>query len=106
MSPKDYTAMSEAERDAAALAEMQADLEGGAKLPTIALRNVSFVDVRALRKMLGMTQEAFAQAFGFSVSAVRNWEQSRRLPDRSTRILLNVIAEEPERVQRIAREAF
>jgi putative transcriptional regulator len=106
MSPKDYTAMSEAERDAAALAEMQADLAGGPKLPTIALRNVSFVDVRALRKTLGMTQEAFASAFGFSVSAVRNWEQARRLPDRSTRILLNVIAEEPERVQRIAREAL
>lgn len=106
MTQKAYAKMSEAERDAAALAEVAADRDGTAALPTIALRNVPFVDVRALRKMLGMTQEAFATAFGFSVSAVRNWEQSRRLPDRSTRILLNVIAEEPERVKRIAREAL
>ncbi len=101
-----YDKMTEAERDAAALAEMQADLSGRKAIPVVAVRGVPFVDVRALRKALGMTQKAFSERFGFSLAAVRNWEQHRRLPDRAARVLLSVIADEPERVERIAREAF
>jgi putative transcriptional regulator len=36
--------------------------------------------IRALRHSLGMSQEAFAQHLGVSVSSVRDWEQKRRRP--------------------------
>ena len=38
------------------------------------------VDVKAVRKRAGLTQEAFAARYGFSVSAVRDWEQSAANP--------------------------
>ncbi|MEZ5716006.1 MAG: transcriptional regulator [Paracoccaceae bacterium] len=106
MSVKTYLNMSERDRDAAALAEVQADLDGTRALPVVVVRGVPFVDVRVLRNELGMTQQVFSETFGFALSAVRNWEQHRRLPDRAARILLSVIAAEPERVEQIAREAF
>ena len=58
------------------------------------------VDVRATRKALGLSQEAFAARFGFTVHAVREWEQGRRQPERSARVLLKVIQKEPEAVRR------
>ena len=36
--------------------------------------------IRDLRRSLDMTQEAFAQHLGVSVSSVRDWEQDRRRP--------------------------
>ena len=56
----------------------------------------SEVDVRAFRACLNLSQEASAQQFGFNPSAVREWEQKRRHPDRSARIVLRVIAHKPE----------
>jgi len=58
------------------------------------------VNVKAIRAKLGLSQAAFAAAFGFSAGAVRDWEQKRRQPEASARVLLTVIAREPEAVQR------
>ncbi len=58
------------------------------------------VDVRAIRTGLGLSQPEFALRFGFSVAAVRDWEQHRRQPDPAARVLLTVIAAEPEAVDR------
>jgi putative transcriptional regulator len=58
------------------------------------------IDVRQIRGKIGLTQQAFAQHFGFALSAVRDWEQGRRRPDRSARILLKVIEHEPDAVER------
>ncbi|MBF0177706.1 MAG: helix-turn-helix domain-containing protein [Magnetococcales bacterium] len=58
------------------------------------------VDVRGIRERLGLTQLAFAKHFGFAVSALRDWEQGRRRPERAARILLKVIEYEPEAVER------
>jgi putative transcriptional regulator len=38
--------------------------------------------------------------FGFAIDAVQDWEQHRRMPDRTARILLTVIAREPAAVTR------
>lgn len=57
------------------------------------------VDVRALRVRLGMSQSMFAGRFGFDITAVREWEQRRRRPDRSARVLLTVINHSPELVE-------
>jgi putative transcriptional regulator len=57
-------------------------------------------DVRALRTRLGLSQEAFANRFGFSVDAVRQYESHRRTPTGPARTLLRVIAREPDAVTR------
>jgi putative transcriptional regulator len=56
------------------------------------------VDVRALRRRLGMSQERFARNFHLSVGTVRDWEQGRSLPDRPARVLLKLIERNPEAV--------
>jgi putative transcriptional regulator len=61
------------------------------------------VDVAQLRDSLGLSQTEFAEAFGVSVGTIRNWEQGRRSPRGPARVLLNVIAKEPEAVMRVLR---
>ncbi len=58
------------------------------------------VDVKAIRRRLGLTQDEFAARFGFALSALRNWEQGRRQPDVAARAFLRVIEREPQAVQR------
>ncbi len=55
-------------------------------------------DIRAIRARLKLSQPAFARRFGFTVAAVREWEQGRRQPEAATRMLLLVIAHNPEAV--------
>jgi putative transcriptional regulator len=56
------------------------------------------VDVRALRRRLGMSQERFASCFHLSVGTVRDWEQGRTVPDGPARVLLKLIEHNPETV--------
>jgi len=63
------------------------------------------VDVRAIRGALKLTRDEFAARFGFAKSAVKDWEQGRRQPERSARILLKVIENEPKAVERALRVA-
>ena len=58
------------------------------------------IDVKKIRTRLGLSQESFAATYGFAVSAVRDWEQGRRQPERSARILLKIVEKEPEAVSR------
>lgn len=58
------------------------------------------VDVRAVRKRLGLSQAEFALRFGFAPGSVRNWEQGHRQPQGPARVLLRVIEREPAAVQR------
>ncbi|MCC7165984.1 MAG: helix-turn-helix domain-containing protein [Rhodospirillales bacterium] len=59
---------------------------------------VPTVAVRAARHKLGMTQRDFARNFGVSLDTVRNWEQGRRSPEGPARVLLAVIANDPQAV--------
>ncbi|MBM3648453.1 MAG: helix-turn-helix domain-containing protein [Alphaproteobacteria bacterium] len=60
-------------------------------------------DVAALRRRLKLSQAEFANRFGFSVATVRNWEQGRVMADGPARVLLAVIASEPQAVIRALR---
>lgn len=62
------------------------------------------VDVQAARQRLGMTQSAFADAFGVSLPTLRKWEQRVRRPEGPARVLLRVIEREPEAVRRALAE--
>ena len=42
---------------------------------------VPTIDVRAMRRRLGLSQAAFATKFGFQPATLRNWEQGRTRPD-------------------------
>ncbi len=58
------------------------------------------VDVKRIREARGLSQAGFAAAYGFTIDSIRNWEQGRRRPDVAARVLLTVIAREPEAVER------
>ena len=49
-----------------------------------------------IRKSLNLSQEQFAALLGISVATLRNWEQGRRKPEGSARILLGVAEKHPE----------
>ena len=66
---------------------------------------VPTVDVRAVRRRLGLSQAAFAAKFGFQPAALRNWEQGRTRPDGPARVLLAVIARHPNAVEDALRRA-
>jgi putative transcriptional regulator len=55
-------------------------------------------DVRAIRERYGLSQPKFAALMGISVATLRNWEQERRKPEGSARVLLRVVARHPEAV--------
>jgi putative transcriptional regulator len=57
------------------------------------------VNVKAIRIKLKLTQAAFADRFGFTVGAVRDWEQGRRQPEASARILLKIIEKRPDVIE-------
>jgi putative transcriptional regulator len=54
------------------------------------------VNVKAIREQTGLSQAAFANRFGFSVCALRNWEQGKRQPDPAVRAYLKVIEKAPD----------
>ncbi|MGH6877799.1 MAG: helix-turn-helix domain-containing protein [Rhizomicrobium sp.] len=56
--------------------------------------------VRTLRRRLGLTQREFADRYGFSVETIRNYEQGHRRPTGPARVLLQVIANEPDAITR------
>ena len=58
------------------------------------------INVRAMRRKLGMTQKSFAVRYGLTLARVRDWEQGRSAPDGAVRAYLKVIEKEPEAVER------
>ena len=58
------------------------------------------VDVKAIRKRVGMSQAEFSRAYGISKRALQEWEQGGRQPDSAARAYLTVIAKEPAVVRR------
>lgn len=87
-------------RLAAAAREVAAHPRGEITLANYQVAVPDTIDVAALRARLDLSQAAFARAFGLDLSAVQAWEQQRRRPDRTARILLAVIAREPDAVIR------
>ncbi len=80
--------------------EAGAYLDGSADKSRYRVHIPAEVNVKKIRRRLGLSQEAFAETYGFALSAVRDWEQGRRRPERSARILLKIVEKEPEAVTR------
>ena len=58
------------------------------------------VDVKAIRRRIGLSQKSFAAQYGLSLHAIRNWEQGKRQPDLAARAYLLVIGKAPEVVKK------
>jgi putative transcriptional regulator len=58
------------------------------------------IDVKQVRRKLGLSQNDFAETFGINAATLRNWEQGRRQPEGAARVLLTIIDREPAAVQR------
>lgn len=80
------------------LQELKAWRLGKTKLRTTTVELPRAVDVPAIRKELGLSQEQFARLMGVSVATLRNWEQGRREPHGPARSLLLVASREPAAV--------
>lgn len=84
----------------AGLNDALAHARGQLALPSYTVTVPEKVDVAKLRHRLGLSQSDFARTFGLDVTALHAWEQGRRRPDRAARVLLAVIAKEPQAVLR------
>lgn len=61
------------------------------------------MDVKAIRNKVGMSQREFATSFGISLGTLRHWERGDRQPHGPARVLLTVLAKEPEAVLHVLR---
>jgi putative transcriptional regulator len=84
----------------AGLDDARTYLEGTADKRRYRVHVPDTIDVKKIRARLGLSQAAFAATYGFALSAVRDWEQGRRRPERSARVLLKIVQKEPEAVTR------
>ena len=62
-------------------------------------------DIKKLRARQGLPRKAFAERYGLDPRTVEGWEQERFGLDRSARVLLSVIAHEPDAVVRSLRKS-
>jgi DNA-binding transcriptional regulator YiaG len=56
------------------------------------------VDIKRIRESQNLSQPEFAILYGLELDTLRNWEQGRNVPDRSTMVLLKVIERYPDAV--------
>ncbi len=55
----------------------------------------SALDVKAIRRKTGLTQDRFSQALHISVGTLRNWEQGHRRPEGPAVALLKIVDADP-----------
>ena len=53
------------------------------------------IEIRKIRQKVGMSQDQFASAFGFSLAQIRDWEQNRSRPVAALRAYLMIIERDP-----------
>jgi len=63
----------------------------------------SAAEIRALRAGLGLSQPQFARRFGFTLSALRQYEYGRRSPRGTATTLLRLVRADPDGVARALR---
>ncbi len=65
----------------------------GVKIPKI---DLSPQQIQKIRKNMNLSQTVFAQVLNVSPSSVRQWEQGKRKPTGSTKVLLELLDRFPE----------
>ena len=77
----------------------------GRKVKGIKVHVPRDVDVAAVRAATGLSQVEFSSQIGVSAATLRNWEQKRRTPEGPARVLLALLARDPNIVKRILKSA-
>src|ERR1039458_10474678 len=54
------------------------------RVTMVSVERASAVDVRSVRRKLGLSQTQFAARFGFTPATVKNWEQGRTRSEEHT----------------------
>mgnify|MGYP003382427878 CR=1 FL=1 len=80
-----------------AMREVLAHVRGEITLESRVIE-VSRPEVKAIRQQYLLSQQDFARLFGISVRTLQKWEQGSRLPQGAAKVLLNVIAKNPQAV--------
>ena len=62
------------------------------------------IDVRALRKRIGLSQASFSKQYNISLRTLQDWEQGRRKPQGPARVLLQLIDHNPQWVRDALRD--
>lgn len=57
--------------------------------------NVTAQEIKEIRETINLSQSVFAKLLNVSVSSVRQWEQGKRTPTGSTKVLLELLGKEP-----------
>ena len=68
------------------------------ELKPVQLHVPAELDVRGMRRRLGLSQDAFASAFGFTINQIREWEQGRARPLGGVRAYLLLIERSPQSI--------
>ena len=66
--------------------------ELGIKIPNVYFTAEQIV---AIRKKMNLSQTVFAQVLNVSPSSIRQWEQGKRKPSGSTKVLLELLEKSP-----------
>ena len=98
MNRKDFKRVIDGLNDALAIVRGEADPK------TYKVHIPVEVDVEKIRKKLKLTQAQFALRYGFSVGAIRDWEQKRKTPEASARMFLKIIEKRPDVVAEVLRK--
>ncbi|MDR3531757.1 MAG: helix-turn-helix domain-containing protein [Rhodopila sp.] len=64
----------------------------------VRVHTVEVPDVRAIRRKLHMSQQAFADTYRIPLPTLKNWEQGRRHPDAPAAAYLLAIARRPAEI--------
>jgi putative transcriptional regulator len=68
------------------------------KASGVRMHAVEVTDVRAIRRKLQMSQQAFADTYRIPLPTLKNWEQGRRHPDAPAAAYLLAISRLPAEV--------
>lgn len=67
--------------------------ELGVKIPEVILTSTQ---IKEIRKKTNLSQVVFAKLINVSPSSVRQWEQGKRYPTGSTKVLLELLSKSPK----------
>lgn len=65
----------------------------GVKIPIV---KINAKDIQKIRKKTNLSQNVFAKILNVSSSSVQQWEQGKRTPTGSTKVLLELLRKNPD----------
>ncbi len=67
--------------------------ELGVNIPEV---NITAKDIKEIREKVNMSQSVFAKVLNVNSSSVKQWEQGKRNPSGSTKVLLELLKMNPD----------